>query len=127
MTVNFKTNVKRVIRYKGQEYSSADQLPPEARAAYESALAKGTVASSAVPGVKQQIVFNGQHFDSPDQMPAAERKLFEDAIACVRDQVPVATAPMAGSSSSWLTPVQLRLVLFVAAILGLVLVLRLFS
>jgi hypothetical protein len=122
MTINLKTNVKTVIRYKGQEYSSADQLPAEARSAYESAFAKG-VAAAAAPGTKQQIVLNGQHFASPDEMPAAERKLYDDAIAYVRDNATVSTAPNA--SSNWLTPTQLRLVLFAAAITVVVVLVRL--
>jgi hypothetical protein len=122
MTINLKTNVKTVIRYKGQEYSSADQLPAEARSAYESAFAKGVAAAPAT-GTKQQIFFNGQHFASPDEMPAAERKLYDDAIAYVRDNATVSTAP--DSSSNWLTPTQLRLVLFVAALAVVVALVRL--
>jgi hypothetical protein len=124
MTINFKTNVKTVIRYKGQEFSSADQLPAEARAAYESALGKG-VAAAAAPETKQQIVLNGQHFTSPDEMPAAERKLYDAAISCVRENATLSAAPK--SSSSWLTPVQWLLVLFAAAIIVLVALARLFS
>jgi hypothetical protein len=86
MNINFKTNVKTVIRYKGQEYSSADALPAEARSAYEAAFAKGI---AAIPGAKQQIVFNGQHFASADEMPPAEKKLYEDAMGLVQDGVVV--------------------------------------
>jgi hypothetical protein len=120
MTINFKTNVKTVIRYKGQEYSSADQLPAEARAAYESAMDKG-VAATAAPGVKQQIVLNGQHFASPDEMPAAVRKLYDDAVACVRDSaVSSAPKPEPSPSPNWLTAAQLRLAFLLAAIAGVV-------
>ena len=118
MTINFKTNVKTVIRYKGQEYSSADQLPAEARVAYESALDKG-VAAAAAPGVKQQIVLNGQLFASPDEMPAAVRKLYDDAIACVRDSA-VSSEPKPAPSPNWITPAQLRLAFLLAAIAGVV-------
>ena len=122
MTINFKTNVKTVIRYKGQEYSSADQLPPEARAAYESALAGGTNVTAA-PGVKQQILVNGQHFGSLEEMPAAERKLYDDAIAFVGESGTLPTT--ATPSPSWLTPAQWRLVFFIAAIALLVVIVRL--
>ena len=117
MTINFKTNVKTVIRYKGQEYSSVDQLPAEARAAYESALDKGV--ATAAPGVKQQIVLNGQHFASPDEMPAAVRKLYDNAIACVRDSA-VSSEPKPAPSPNWLTAAQLRLAFLLAAIAGAV-------
>src|SRR5437764_244906 len=77
MTINFKTNVRTVIRYKGQEYSSADQLPAEARSAYESALPKGVVAAGA-PATKQLIVLNGQHFASPENVKQANRNSNRD-------------------------------------------------
>ena len=32
--------IKTKIRYKGQEYSDPNQLPPEVRAAYEKSMAK---------------------------------------------------------------------------------------
>ncbi|PYI93881.1 MAG: hypothetical protein DME97_03125 [Verrucomicrobia bacterium] len=122
MTINFKTNVRTVIRYKGQEYSSADQLPAEARSAYEAALTKGVVPA-ATPGVKQQILLNGQHFASPDEMSAAERKLYDDAIAFVRASTTVSAA--GNPPSGWLTATQLRLVLFFAAIAVVVVLVRL--
>jgi hypothetical protein len=108
VTINFKTNVRTVIRYKGQEYSSVDQLPAEAQAAYKTALGKG-VATASAPNVKQAITLNGQHFASLDEIPAAERKLVDDAMA-------IASKP----SSSWLTPTQLGLALFFAAIVAVI-------
>ncbi|MFN2621972.1 MAG: hypothetical protein ABR611_03920 [Chthoniobacterales bacterium] len=116
MTVNFKTNVRTVIRYKGQEYSSLDQLPAEARTAYETALAQGTTAKPAAD--KEQIVVNGQRFASPDEMPAAERKLYDDAISLVRDSTTISKTPV--SSSSWITPSQWRLAVLLAAFAVLV-------
>ncbi|HEX4630354.1 MAG TPA: hypothetical protein VH188_05265 [Chthoniobacterales bacterium] len=125
MSVNIKTNVRTVIRYKGQEYSSADALPAEVRSAYEAAFAKGI---AAIPGAKQQIVFNGQHFASAEEMPPAEKKLYEDAMGLVEggavdhESGPTPTNP----SSGWLSPSQIRLVLLFGAIAALVVVLRLF-
>ena len=123
MTINFKTNVRTVSRYKGQEYSSADQLPAEARSAYESALPKGVVAAGT-PATKQLIVLNGQHFASPDEMSAAERKLYDDAISLVRDQG--SSLPLPKPALVWLTPTQLRLVLFFAVAVAVVVLIRLF-
>jgi hypothetical protein len=123
MNIKFKTNVKTVIRYKGQEYSSADQLPAEVRSAYEVAFAKGV---AAIPGAKQQIVFNGQHFASAAEMPPAEKKLYEDAVDLVEDgvlakgSVPV----LSRASSAWMTPTQMRLVLVFGAVMALGLALR---
>jgi len=86
-----------------------DQLPPEARAAYEAALAKGVPVKPAA----QQIVVNGQQFASADELPASERKLYDDALSLVRDNTTIAKAP--ASSSSWLTPSQLRLAVLLTA------------
>ena len=69
-----KINVKTKINYKGQEYSSVDEMPPEARSAYEKAVAAGGASGST------KIVFNGKEYTSPEQMPAAERQLYEDAL-----------------------------------------------
>ena len=70
-----KINVKTRIKYKGQEYSSVEELPPEVRAAYEKAMATGGASFNT------KIVFNGQEYASLDQMPAAQRQLYEVALA----------------------------------------------
>jgi hypothetical protein len=126
MSINFKTNIKTVIRYKGQEYSSADGLPAKVRSAYEAAFANGI---AAVPGAKREIVFNGRHFASADEMPAAEKKLYEDAMGLVQDGVLVhESAPVVSRpSSTWITPTQMRLVLLFGAVAALVVILRLFA
>ena len=48
-----KINVKTRIKYKGEEYSSVEELPPEARSAYDKAMAGGGGTS-----VSSKIVFN---------------------------------------------------------------------
>lgn len=56
-----------------------EELPPEARSAYEKAMAAGGASGST------KIVFNGNEYTSPEQMPAAERQLYEDAIKLAHD------------------------------------------
>ncbi len=104
-----KINVKTQIRYKGQEYSSMEELPPEARAVYE----KLTAASG--PSVRRKIVCNGQEYASLDQMPAAERQLYEDALKLTHDTQAVVPAQKAGSAGL-LTKRQRRLVLLFAVL-----------
>ena len=41
-----KVNVKTRIRHNGQEYDSAEAMPPEARALYERALARLPIRAS---------------------------------------------------------------------------------
>ena len=77
-------SVKTKIRYKGQEYARPDQLPAEARSAYEAAMS-GTTAAASNALVSKKIMLNGQEFSSENEMPAAERKLYEDAMQLMRD------------------------------------------
>src|SRR5882724_4999228 len=102
-----KVNLRTKIKYNGQEYSSVEELPPEARSAYEEAIA----ADSAT--VSTKIVFNEREYASPEQMPPAERQLYEDAMKLAHDTdgiVPARNQARAGL----LTPGQWRLILFVA-------------
>src|SRR3954469_25011455 len=125
MKINFKTNVRTVVRYKGQEYSSADELPAEVRSVYESVFAKGM---DATPGAKHQITVNGEHFASADEMPPTDRKLYEDAMTFVQDTARVSqpASPGVPSSNSWLSPAQFRLALVFGAVVALVVAIRLF-
>ena len=107
MKINIKTNIK----YNGQEYSSVAELPPEARSAYDKAIAgnSGTISS--------KIVFNGQEYASPEQMPTTERQLYEDAMKLAHDSDRMVPAKNE-TSAGLLTPGQWRLViLFVMLVL----------
>jgi len=76
--------VKTKIRYKGQEYANPNDLPAEARAAYETATA-GTSSAASQAMVSKKILLNGREFSNENEMPAAERKLYEDAMQLMRD------------------------------------------
>ena len=76
--------VKTKIRYKGQEYASPDDLPAEARSAYEMAMSDTSSAASQAM-VSKKILLNGREFSNENEMPAAERKLYEDAMQLMRD------------------------------------------
>jgi hypothetical protein len=104
-----KINVKTKIKYKGQEYSSVEELPPEVRAAYEKAMATGGAS------VSTKIVFNGQEYASLDQMPAAERQFYEDALRLTHDAEAVAPARKA-DAAALLTNRQRQLVLLFAVL-----------
>jgi hypothetical protein len=110
-----KINVKTKITYNGQEYSSVEELPPEVRAAYEKAMAKGGGS------VSTKIVFNGQQYASLDQMPTAERQLYEDALKLSRDTEAIAPTRKAGSAAL-LTKQQRQLVLLFAVLVVIVVV-----
>ena len=105
-----KINVKTRIKYKGQEYSSVEELPPEVRAAYEKAMATGGASFNT------KIVFNGQEYASLDQMPAAQRQLYEVALKLSQDTEAIAPARKA-DSAALLTSRQWQVVLLFAVLL----------
>jgi hypothetical protein len=104
-----KINVKTKIKYKGQEYSSVEELPPEVRAAYEQAMATGGASFNT------KIVFNGQEYASLDQMPAAQRQLYKVALKLSQDTEAIAPARKA-DDAVMLTKRQWQLVLFFAVL-----------
>jgi hypothetical protein len=110
-----KINVKTKINYKGQEYSSVEELPPEARSAYEKAVAAGDASGST------KIVFNGKEYTSPEQMPAAERQLYEDAIKLAHDSASARPAPE-NASTVLLTNRQWQMVLLFGVLLLIALI-----
>jgi hypothetical protein len=104
-----KIDVKTKIKYKGQEYSSVEELPPEVRAAYEKAMATGGAS------VSTKIVFNGQEYASLGQMPAAQRKLYQYALKLSHETEAIAPAREV-DSAALLTSRQWQLVLLFAVL-----------
>jgi hypothetical protein len=104
--------LKSKIRYNGQEYSSANELPAEVRAAYEQAMADGAV--------KKKIVLNGQEFPSEEAMPPDVRKLCDDVMSVIENNGEV-TIPNGGKAEPLLTKRELVVVgLFGAGLAALV-------
>ena len=70
--MGFKLAVRTNVVVNRKRYESVDEMPPEARAAYEKAVgAKG--ASS--------ITFNGETYESAEAMPPEARRLYESILA----------------------------------------------
>ena len=103
-----KINVKTKIRYKGQEYSSPDELPPEVRSSYEKALAGAA---------KSKIVINGREFDSENEMPNDMRNFYDDVINLVQNNGEVTLPVVSRSSDPVITKRQTKLILVVAGAL----------
>jgi len=110
-----KINLKTKIKYKGQEYSSVEELPPEARSAYEKAMAPGGASANT------KIIFNEREYASAEEMPTAERQLYEDALKLAADSRTVVPAPQ-NASTGLLTAAQWRLVLLFAVLLLIALI-----
>src|SRR2546430_16701962 len=115
-----KVNLKTKIKYNGQEYSSVEELPPEARSAYEKAIA----AESAT--INTKIVFNEREYASPEQMPPAERQLYEDAMKLAQDTDGIVPARNE-ASTGLLTRGHWRLVILFVTLGLITLVVRLLS
>jgi hypothetical protein len=100
-------NVKTKIRYKEQEYSDPNQLPPEVRAAYEKAMADGSAT--------KKIVINGQEFANENDMPRDVRRLCDDVISVIENNGEV-TLPVAPRSDPLITKRQLQVVVLLVAV-----------
>jgi len=92
--MNIQLKIK--IRYEGQEYANPDDLPAEARSAYDAAMS-GASAASFQATVSKKILLNGREFSNENEIPAAERKLYEDAMQLMRDSPAVTPSPSASA------------------------------
>lgn len=91
--------MKTKIVYNGKEYSSLDELPPEAREAFERAGSALTDKNrDGVPDILEgrpgemnvsvttlsqhdrKIVFNGREYSSPDELPPEARAAYRQAM-----------------------------------------------
>ena len=128
--MNFSLNTK--IRYNGQEYSSIEELPPEARAAYERTMAiPGNLVVK--PGITARLVINGKTISSVGDMSPTVKKLYDAATHLIGGDAapgdkpttpeslvtPVSAADTkpATTDSGWLTKRQIQLIVFVAGVL----------
>ena len=98
--------IKTRIRYKGQEYSDANQLPPEVRAAYQDSMKSGSAT--------KKIVFNGEEFANQSEMPADVRKLYDGVLSVIENNGEV-TLPATRPSEPLITKRQMRMILVVVA------------
>lgn len=110
-------SVKTKVRFNGQEYSSPDQLPPEAQAAYRKACMAGPVS---LHQCLDKIVLNGKHIEGN---PAAGRRLYEDIMSVVENNghvtLPVSSEPLLTSRRVKVTLAVLAAATAVAVVLFL--------
>jgi hypothetical protein len=105
--------LKTKIRFNGQEYSSPAELPPDAHAAYEKAIA--VRQTDVVTGnTTTRLIINGQEFSSVADMPVAEKNVYQDAMQLIRDEMSAVARQV---PTPWLTKRQLQLIAIVAAFL----------
>ena len=88
--------MSRRFMYQGKEYSSLEELPPEARQVYEQVfksladnnhngipdLLEGMTANTLVSALNA-IHLNGQNYNSVEEMPPEARRIYDKAMAAV--------------------------------------------
>lgn len=97
-----KLNVKRKIRFNGQEYSSPDELPPEAQEAFRKATLSGITSLNKC---LDKIIVNGHEIPRTGEQG---RRLYEDIMSVVENNGQV-TLPI--SSEPLLTSRRIKMVL----------------
>jgi hypothetical protein len=108
MRRTMNVNIKTKIRYKGQEYSDVSELPAEARAAMDKAIATGAVRERFA-----KITLNGQEVAGGDQNV---QKLYDDVMKVIENNGEV-TLPSSRSSDPLIAKTQIVLVaIFVSAL-----------
>jgi hypothetical protein len=106
--------IRTKIRYNGQEYASMAELPPEVRAAYESALHDGRL--------HKRFFFNGHPIASEAEMRADFGKVCDDVMNVIENNGEV-TIPNGGGAEPWLTKKEVAIIaLFTGGIIALVVV-----
>jgi len=100
------TNVKRKIRFNGQEYSSPDELPTEVQAAYRRAALSATASLNKF---LDKIIVNGHEISRGGKQG---RRLYEDIMSVVENNGHV-TLPI--SSEPVLTSRRIKMVLAIVA------------
>ena len=71
--------IATTIHYKGRDYASLEELPPEARADYQknsAGLCDGTLNN----GLPTRLIFNTERFSWPGHLPEAQRALVNDFV-----------------------------------------------
>ena len=76
--LKLRLNVHTRVKVGGKEYDNVDQMPPEARAAYERALSGKGAAPSPSPGPANPMI---QPRDDADQSDRRRQLLFAFAFA----------------------------------------------
>jgi hypothetical protein len=91
--MGIKLAVRTSVGVNTKKYNRVEDMPPEARAAYEKAI--GASASAALSA--NTITFNGETFDSVEAMPPEARRLYESVLASLPHG---GTSPSASASGS---------------------------
>ena len=114
--------MSRRFMYQGKEYSSLEELPPEARQVYEQVfksladnnhngipdLLEGMTANTLVSALNA-IHLNGQNYNSVEEMPPEARRIYDKAMAAVakwtdQDQDGIPDLLQGMAAAEWMGP-----------------------
>jgi hypothetical protein len=88
--MDIKVNVKRTYKVNDKDYSSLEEMPPDVRSLFDSAM-KSSAGRGARGPATGKIVFNNVEYESIDEMPTYLRNIYEETLAAVsenREQLP---------------------------------------
>jgi hypothetical protein len=85
MLVSFDTKV----RYKGVEYSSPAEIPPEIRRPLDQAVTRLGRGREIMPHLNSRIILDGDPVTDPERLSPEQRRLIAESLAAL---VPVDTA-----------------------------------
>lgn len=122
MGINFKINFTTKIKVNGKEYGSPEEVPEPQRQ-----IVKDAMKSAYAPGGHSRISVNGIGYDSPEAMPPDVRTTYEEALKKAE-----VTAQQIGTPALPGAPVQesgvsLRTTIFLILIVGLALLLIIYT
>ena len=85
-------SVDTKVRYKGVEYSSLAEIPPEIRRPLDRAVSRLTCGREIMPHLNSRIILNGETVTNPDRLSDEERRLsLNRSRRCCRSTAPSAS------------------------------------
>jgi hypothetical protein len=80
MVMPIKINSKTRIVFNGKEYNSIEEMPAEARQAFEQAMERAPILGSQSQQSSSTIVYNGSEFQRPEDLPPEIRQTYQKVL-----------------------------------------------
>ena len=73
-------SVDTKVRYKGVEYSSLAEIPPDIRRPLDRAVSRLTCGREITPHLNSRIILNGRTVADPERLSQEERRLIAESL-----------------------------------------------
>ena len=73
-------SVDTTVRYKGVEYSSLSEIPPDIRRPLDRAVSRLTCGREITPHLNSRIILNGRTVTNPECLSEEERRLIAESL-----------------------------------------------